>query len=175
MASAGYGTVCIAALAHEASVVHIVSFHLSLSLLGCDALLLCVSDESVCLFFGKALLLSLLLSCSYHGVNTAELNEFVDIFLLVGIVERIYDSSACDIKTFGVLSDDDEVSHICLEDLLGSLKSSLVHRFGKYDSLFVSFCPGNDVINKCHIYKSPFGIFSRQKYTRKPMLFQIIK
>ena len=133
MACTGNCTVSITALAHEACIVHVVGIHLLFSLLRCDALLLSVSDESCCLFFGKALLLSLLLCCSYHGVYTAELNELVDIFLLVGIVKRINDRCACDIKTFGVLcdlvgcTDNDKICHLCLKDLLGSLKSSLVH------------------------------------------------
>ena len=133
VACTGNGAVSITALAHEACIVHVIGVHLLLSLLGCDALLLCVSDESSCLFLGETLLLCLLLSCSYHGVNTAELNELVDIFLLVGIVKRINDRCACDIKTFGVLSDlvgctdNDKICHVCLKDLLGSLKSSLVH------------------------------------------------
>ena len=158
MACTGNSTVSIAALAHEACIVHVVGVHLLLSLLRCDALLLSVSDKSVCLFLGKALLLCLLLSCSYHGVYTAELNELIDIFLLVGIVERINKCCACNVKTFGILSDlvgctdDDEVSHVCLKDLLGSLECSLVHGLRKNDGLLVSFCSGHDVINKCHIY-----------------------
>ena len=126
VAGAGNHAVRVAALAHQAGIVHIILLHLLLRALRRDALL-----------------------CT-------ELDELVDILLLVRIVERIDKDSPRQIEAFPVLldllrrADDHETGDALLQNLLRRLERSFVHRLRKNDRLQISLCLRLDLINKSH-------------------------
>ncbi len=126
MACAGDNAVRVAALAHQAGIVHIILFHHLLCALRC------------------------------HTLLCAKLDKFVDILLLVRVIERIHNANTRQVKSLSVLrnffrsTDNDQICDIFLHNLDGRFKGSFVHRFREDDRLLVSSCFCLQFINKCH-------------------------